>query len=106
VKSAKSNIDLSVKFYELAKKACLILARELFHYYLIYVEWNRFPEKKFYIPRMAVLRKAVDSLQDLYERKIKKLVISLPPRVGKSTLGMFFVTWIAGKDPDAYGRFF
>lgn len=100
VKSAKSNIDLSVKFYELAKKACLILARELFHYYLIYVEWNRFPEKKFYIPRMAVLRKAVDSLQDLYERKIKKLVISLPPRVGKSTLGMFFVTWIAGKDPE------
>lgn len=100
MKSAKSDVDLSVKFYELAKKACLILARKLFHYYLLYVEWNRLPEKKFYAPRMKVLRVVAEDLQDLYERKIKRYALSLPPRVGKSTLGMFFITWIAGKDPE------
>lgn len=100
VKLARSDMETALKFFELAKKACLILSRELFHYYLIYVEWNRLPEKKFYIPRMKALRPVVDALQDLYDRKIRILTISLPPRVGKSTLGMFFITWIAGKDPE------
>lgn len=100
VKLARSDMETALKFFELAKKACLILSRELFHYYLIYVEWNRLPEKKFYIPRMKALRPVVDALQDLYDRKIRILTISLPSRVGKSTLGMFFITWIAGKDPE------
>lgn len=100
IRNAKSDTETALKFYELAKKACLILGRELFHYYLIYVEWNRLPEKKFYVPRMKVLRVVADDLQDLYERKIKRYALSLPPRVGKSTLGMFFITWIAGKDPE------
>ena len=97
---ARTDTDTALKFYGLAKKACLILSRELFHYYLIYVEWNRAPEKKFYVPRMRALRPVVDALQDLADRKIRILTISLPPRVGKSTLGMFFITWIAGRDPE------
>lgn len=108
IRHAKSDTETALKFSELAKKACLILGRELFHYYLLYVEWNRLPEKKFYVPRMRVLRPLADALQDLYERKIRILIASLPPRVGKSTLGMFFISWTecrqadppAGKDPE------
>lgn len=99
-RAKKKDTGAALMFHDLAKKACLILARELFHYYLLYVEWNRLPEKKFYVPRMRALRPVVDALQDLADRKIKILTISLPPRVGKSTLGMFFITWIAGKDPE------
>lgn len=97
---ALSDQSLSIKFYELAKKAALSLAPHLFHYYLLYVEWDREPQKKFYVPRMHVLKPVVDDLQDLADGRIELLTISLPPRVGKSTLGIFYVTWLMGCDPD------
>ena len=99
VRLAKTDTELSIKFYELAKKAALCLAPHLFHYYLLYVEWDRLPEKKFYVPRMHVLKRVVDSLQRLEERKLKRLAISMPTRTGKSTLGMFFMSWVAGRHP-------
>lgn len=99
VELAKSEPQTAIKFYELAKKAALCLAPHLFHYYLLYVEWDRLPEKKFYVPRMHVLKRVVDSLQRLEERKLKRLAISMPTRTGKSTLGMFFMSWVAGRHP-------
>ena len=83
VELAKSEPQTAIKFYELAKKAALCLAPHLFHYYLLYVEWDREPEKKFYVPRMRVLKRVVDDLQDLEDGVIDLLTISLPPRVGK-----------------------
>lgn len=46
VRLAKTDTEQSIKFYELAKKAALCLAPYLFHYYLLYVEWDREPQKK------------------------------------------------------------
>lgn len=83
VKFALSDQQTGIKFYELAKKAALMLAPRLFHYYLLYVEWDREPQKKFYVPRMNVLKPVVDDLQDLADGRIELLTISLPPRVGK-----------------------
>lgn len=100
VKFALSDQQTAIKFYELAKKAALMLAPHLFHYYLLYVEWDREPQKKFYVPRMNVLKPVVDDLQDLADGRIELLTISLPPRVGKSTLGIFYVTWLMGREPD------
>lgn len=80
---ALSDQSLSIKFYELAKKAALSLAPHLFHYYLLYVEWDREPQKKFYVPRMHVLKPVVDDLQDLADGVIDLLAVSMPPRVGK-----------------------
>ncbi len=99
VKLALTDQQTAIKFYELAKKAALMLAPQLFHYYLLYVEWDREPQKKFYVPRMNVLKPVVDALQRLEERKLKRLTISMPPRTGKSTLGMFFMSWVAGRHP-------
>lgn len=90
----------AAKFLKIAKRAALFLAPWLFDYYLIYVEWNRPAEKKFYMPRRKVLKPLVDDLQDLADGKLDFLGISLPPRVGKSTLCIFFMTWIMGKRPD------
>lgn len=100
VKLALSDQRTAIKLYELAKKAALMLASRLFHYYLLYVEWDREPQKKFYVPRMNVLKPVVDDLQDLADGRIELLTISLPPRVGKSTLGIFYVTWLMGREPD------
>ncbi len=71
-----------------------------FESYLLYVEHRREPEKKFYPPRRRVLRLLVDDLQDLADGRIDFLGISLPPRVGKSTLCIFFMTWVMGRRPE------
>ena len=73
---------------------------DIFDSYLIYLEWNRPATKKFYLPRRKVLKTLVQDLQDLADHKITFLGISLPPRVGKSTLCIMFMTWIMGKNPD------
>lgn len=87
------------ELYALHKRVLLWLAPNDFDSYLLYVEWNRSPEKKFYPPRRKVLRPLVQDLQDLYEGKIDFLGVSLPPRVGKSTLCIFFMTWVMGNRP-------
>lgn len=99
-KLAISDTAEAIKYYELAKKIALFLAYDNFEYYLLYVEWNREPKKKFYVPRQSVLGVVVNDLQDLEDGKLDLLAVSLPPRVGKSTLGIFFVTWIMGRHPD------
>jgi predicted phage terminase large subunit-like protein len=100
IKYATVDVDAALKFSDIAKKTALVLAPDYFHYYLLYVEWNRVPEKKFYPPRMKALRVVVDDLQDLADGVIKLLTVSLPPRIGKSTLGIFFLTWLMGRYPD------
>lgn len=100
IKYATVDVDTALKFSDIAKKTALVLAPDYFHYYLLYVEWNRVPEKKFYPPRMKALRVVVDDLQDLADGVIKILTVSLPVRVGKSTLGIFYLTWLMGKYPD------
>ena len=72
-----------------------------FDSYLQFVEWNREPEKKFYMPRRKVLKMVVDALQDLSDDRLDLLAISMPPGTGKSTLAIFYLTWLAGKYPDA-----
>lgn len=87
-------------FYDMYYKSLLFDAPVDFDAYLLYVEKNRAPEKKFYVPRRKVLRPLVQDLQDLGDGKLDFLGISLPPRVGKSTLCIFFMTWIMGRRPD------
>lgn len=89
-----------IQFEELYKRSLYFDSLEELDAYLLYIEFDRPAEKKFYEPRRAVLKTVVDDLQDLYDHKIKFLAISLPPRVGKSTLGIFFLTWLMGKHPD------
>lgn len=75
-------------------------ARDSFHLCLLAVEWNRDPEKKFYAPRRKVLREVVEALQDLEDGKLDLAAISLPPGAGKTTLAIFYLTWIAGRHPE------
>ena len=71
-----------------------------FDSYILYCEHNRDPQKQFYLPRRKQLKPIVDALQELEERKIELLAISLPPGVGKTTLAEFFLTWTGGKHPE------
>lgn len=86
--------------YGLHKKVLLAAAPYDFDSFLQYVEWDRAPEKKFYVPRRKQLKIVVDALQDLADDKLDLLAVSMPPGTGKSTLEIFYLTWFAGKYPD------
>ena len=93
--------DEEVKtLYGLHKKVLLLAAPHHFESYLLYLENQREPEKKFYPPRRKVLKQVVDALQDLADDRLDLLAISLPPGSGKTTLAIFYLTWLAGRFPD------
>lgn len=74
----------------------------LFESFLLYMEKNRSPKRKFYEPRAKTLKIVVDDLQDLEEGEIEFYGLSMPPRVGKSTICIFFLSWIAGRNPNLH----
>lgn len=71
------------EFFELNKKTYLLLAPDDFDSYLIYLEWNRKPEERFYLPRRRIMRRVANALQQLVDDKLDELFLSMPPRVGK-----------------------
>lgn len=73
-----------------------------FESFLFYMEKNRRPKKRFYEPRKRTLKIVVDDLQDLEDGKLDFYGLSLPPRVGKSTLCIFFLTWVIGRHPESH----
>lgn len=90
----------SARHFDLYWKSLLFDAPHEFDAYCQYIEKNREPEKKFYLPRRDIIKPLVNDLQELFDGKLDFLGISLPPRVGKSTLCIFFMTWIMGNRPD------
>ena len=99
------HLDLSDKdiheVFAIHKKTLLMCAPHDFDSFVLYTEWNREPDKKFYLPRRKVLKQVVDALQELADDELDLLAISLPPGSGKTTLAIFFLTWLAGRVPDA-----
>lgn len=87
--------------YELLRKTYIFGARHgQFEDYMIALEWNREPEKRFYLPRREALKQAVDSIQDLLDDRLDLLTISMPPGSGKSTLEIFLLSMMIGLWPD------
>ena len=75
-------------------------AHKYFEDFMIALEWNRPPKEKFYLPRQKVLRPLVEALQDLADDRLDELFLSMPPRVGKTTMTMFFALWCMARDSD------
>ena len=88
------------KVYDIIGRTYLFEAKDVFDSYCIYLEWNRAPEKKFYQPRRKVLKAVADALQDLADDRLDLLAISMPPGCGKTALAIFYLTWLAGRNPD------
>lgn len=85
---------------DLNKRCLLFDAPYDFDAFLRYIEWNRPKEKRFYEPRRKRLKLVADEMQKIADDELDILGISLPPGVGKSTMGIFFICWLAGKHPD------
>ncbi|RGT23036.1 hypothetical protein [Thomasclavelia ramosa] len=95
------NVKQGEEWYDLYRKVLLFRAPYCFEDYLIYLEIDRPPEERFYQPRRKVLKVVVEELQALADDELDELFVSMPPRVGKSTILMFFITWIMGRNGEA-----
>ena len=84
----------------LYRKTLLFDAPFNFDCYCRFLEFDREPRKRFYEPRRKQLKPIADALQDLADGRLELLAISMPPGTGKTTLAIFFLTWIGGRDPD------
>ena len=85
---------------ELLKKTYLLSARDHFDDFMIYIEWNRPLKEKYWLPRRSKLLPICNALQDLEDGLLDELFLSQPPRTGKTTLILFFVTWIMLRDSE------
>jgi len=92
--------ELITKLYQQHRNTLRFLAPNDFDSYIQFMEWERDPKKKFYVPRRPVLKTAVKGLQDLEDDVLDILGISMPPGTGKTTLALFYLTWIGGKYSD------
>lgn len=90
----------SAKHFDLYWRSLLFDAPHEFDAYCQYIEKNRDPDKRFYMPRRKRLKVVVDSLQLLEDGKLELLGISLPPGAGKTTTALFFLTWLGGRHPE------
>ena len=78
---------------DLLKKAYLLTAKDHFDDFMIYLEWDRPLNEKFWLPRRSKLLPICNALQELEEGKLDELFLSCPPRIGKTTLVMLFLLW-------------
>lgn len=86
--------------YELYRKGLLFDARDEFDAFLQYIEIDREPEKRFYLPRRHYLAPMVQGYQDILDGKLHLLTISMPKRAGKSQTELLFTLMLSGRRPD------
>ena len=75
--------------------------------YFLYLEKNRDPEDRFYLPRRRLLLKHgyIQALQELIDDKLDILSISSVPGSGKTTLGEMFLSGFMGWYPELCNLF-
>lgn len=94
----KQQIELLDKFYYLTKLESFYKLDS----FIFYMEKNREPSKRFYLPRKNSLEIVCRDLEDLENRVIKFYGLSMPSRVGKSTICIFFLAWVSMKRPNSH----
>lgn len=95
-----ANVGVMARLNDVYYKSLLIDAPVDFDAYCQYIEKDRDPRKRFYLPRRKQLLTVVKSLQKMLDDEIDLLGVSLPPGVGKTTLAIFLLTYVAGRWPE------
>ena len=89
------------KLYKLLRESLKFDATVSFDAFMRFMEWEREPEKRFYMPRRKIIKPMwVDPIQELLDGKLDLLSLSCPPGTGKSTLGTFLLAFQMGREPD------
>lgn len=98
VQESDSEYPLLNQFYDVLK----LESYYNFESFMLYMERKRHWTKRFYFPRRKTLKVVVKDLEELENRKIKFYGLSMPSRVGKSTICIFFLAWVALRRPNSH----
>ena len=64
------------------------------------LEFNRPLKEQFWLPRRKKLMPICRALQDMEDGNLDELFLSCPPRIGKTTLMVFFLLWVMGRNSE------
>ena len=78
----------------------LLEAPHLLDSYAMYIEKDRKPEERFYLPRRRTLKKVVDKLQALEEDELDELFLHQPARTGKSQIITVGTAWHCARNSE------
>lgn len=98
VQESGSEYALLNQFYDVLK----LESYYNFESFMLYMERKRHWTKRFYFPRRKTLKVVVKDLEDLENRIIKFYGLSMPSRVGKSTICIFFLAWVSLRRPNSH----
>jgi hypothetical protein len=98
VQENDSEYPLLNQFYDVLK----LESYYNFESFMFYMERKRHWTKRFYFPRRKTLKVVVKDLEDLENRIIKFYGLSMPSRVGKSTICIFFLAWVSLRRPNSH----
>lgn len=100
----QTSYSILEKYYEILKYEA---QNQILDSYFLYLEKNRDPEDRFYLPRRNKLIEHgyIQGLQDLLDDKLDILSISSVPGSGKTTLGEMFMSGFIGWYPDLCNLF-
>lgn len=99
VQCGAEHIDIAKKLLRTIEDILKMNAPDDFDSYMLFMEWKREPQHRFWMPRRNILKPVAEGFQDIADNRLDILIVSLPPRVGKSTTGVFFTTWQMGRYP-------
>lgn len=98
VQDSGSELPLLNQFYDVLK----LESYYNFESFMLYMERKRNWTKRFYFPRRKTLNVVVKDLEDLEKGIIKFYGLSMPSRVGKSTICIFFLAWVSLRRPNSH----
>lgn len=86
--------------FDLYNRTLLFDAKDDFDCFMRYIESSRPLEQQFWMPRRKHLLPVAQALQALENDELDELFLSCPPRIGKTSLVMFFLLWVQGRDSE------
>ena len=78
----------------------LLESRYKFESFMIYMEKNRPPWERFYLPRRNPLSKVAQLIQDLYDDKLDEGMVFCPGRIGKTQIVKMGNLWFGSNRPE------
>lgn len=96
-KANKASVQELDFYFEILK----LEAVHLLDSYALYIEKNRPPKERFYLPRRKTLKKVVDKLQALEDDELDELFVHMPARIGKTQIMTIYAAWHCARDTEA-----
>lgn len=96
----ESSLEDKIKYNDIMKQQYYYLAKYMYCYFAVAIEFGIPKEKQFLAPRTCILNYVNWELTKFYYKERAVMTISMPQGTGKTEAGKRFMAWAVGKNPD------